>query len=186
MISCDKFVWVCVMSALAMLAGCASKEPELSKGESHGPREPNEYTTPTIYWEWLLTTLDGAPLKGGRTPSLTIWPDGRITGGGGVNAYSTAADTAKLDAGEFSIAPIVATKMAGPDIPMQEEQEFFDALTGATSLQLDDNSLVLRSGTRDVARFRPARLRPISKEEQDRRLEELVKHLKEAQANKSP
>lgn len=173
--------------SLAMVAGCASKDPAPTRGVLSEPRVPNEYTTPTIYWEWILTSLDGAPLEGGdRTPSMAIWPDGRITGSGGVNSFSAAAEQAALDAGLFSIDPVMVTKMAGPEIPMREERRFFDALRRATRFELVDNTLSLRASTGEVARFRPTWQRPVSKEEQDRRLEEFIELLKRARGHESP
>lgn len=182
--SCRAFS-IFAVSTLATIAGCASKETTPSPGRLVEPRVRNEYTTPTIYWEWFLVSLDGAPFSGERGMEMTIWPTGQITGHGGVNKFSAAADPARLDTGEFSINPILGTKMAGPEIPMREEQQFFDALQRATTLRLDNDVLILRSGTSEVARFRASSRRPMSKEELDQRIADLVDQLKKARGEES-
>jgi heat shock protein HslJ len=67
-------------------------------------------------------------------------PDGALTGSGGVNSYTS---TYKTSGSQMTIAPIVATKMAGPEPAMAQEAAYFNAMSRTASYKIGEFQLTL-------------------------------------------
>ncbi|WP_280383977.1 META domain-containing protein [Nocardia wallacei] len=74
-------------------------------------------------------------------PTLTIAPDGQVTGSAGCNRMMGTAEIAGGDA-TFRIA---TTRMACPPEVMEVEQQVLTALDGRTSATIDADTLTLRN-----------------------------------------
>jgi heat shock protein HslJ len=116
------------------LASCAPKN--VQKGA---------LLTPFSSLSW--TSLLGQPFElstptAGRRPTIQFQEGGVVSGTGGVNRYSTAAE---ID-GKGGITwkgEIAATKMAAAPEAMAAEDAFFDALRGAKKISLTGGTLRL-------------------------------------------
>ena len=116
------------------LASCAPKNVQKSVLSV-----PNS----TLSWSSLL----GQPFEfsgqtAGRRPTIQFQEGGVVSGTGGVNRYSTAAE---ID-GKGGITwkgEIAATKMAASPEAMAAEDAFFDALRGARKISLTGGTLRL-------------------------------------------
>ena len=116
------------------LASCAPKNTQKSVLSV-----PNS----TLSWSSLL----GQPFEfsgqtAGRRPTIQFQEGGRVSGTGGVNRYSTAAE---ID-GKGGITwkgEIAATKMAAAPEAMAAEDAFFDALRSTKRIFLNGETLRL-------------------------------------------
>jgi putative lipoprotein len=117
-----------------------------------------------VVGDWNLSSLMGkdiAPVlqqPGVRSePTMTIAEDGKVSGFSGVNRYFSSLDFSRLAAGDFSLSPAGATKMAGTPEANQLENDFFTALnkvTGLDSSKLSEGVLsLLGEGGQELMRF---------------------------------
>jgi heat shock protein HslJ len=117
-----------------------------------------------VVGDWNLTSLMGkdiAPVLQqpgvSSEPTMTIADDGNISGFAGVNRYFSSLDFSRLAAGDFSLSPAGATKMAGTPEANQLENDFFAALnkvTGLDSSKLGEGVLsLLGEGGQELLRF---------------------------------
>ncbi|MFM9958706.1 MAG: META domain-containing protein [Phycisphaerales bacterium] len=109
--------------------------------------------------DWNLTSLNGRDVSalaglGGKRPSISIEPDGRVGGFAGVNRVGGQLDVASLAVGGFKTGPMFSTKMAGPPEAMRLEDEYVSALNNVRSFSIKDGMLsLIGEGTRlDFAR----------------------------------
>ena len=78
-------------------------------------------------------------------PGLSIAKDGRVGGFGGVNRLMSKLDLEALTKGEFKLAPVASTMMAGPSEAMTLEQRFTAALNQTRGFALNGDNLTLRA-----------------------------------------
>ena len=116
------------------LASCAPKNTQKSVLSV-----PNS----TLSWASLLGhPFECAGHRAGRRPTIPCQAGGRVSGTGGVNRYSTAAE---ID-GKGGITwkgEIAATKMAAAPEAMAAEDAFFDALRSTKRIFLNGETLRL-------------------------------------------
>ncbi|WP_198037048.1 META domain-containing protein [Nocardia sp. BMG51109] len=79
-------------------------------------------------------------------PTLTIAPDGQVSGSAGCNRMTGHADIAGAEA-TFRIA---TTRMACPPEVMEVERQVLEALDGKTSATVDADTLTLRNAADDT------------------------------------
>jgi heat shock protein HslJ len=127
----------------APLSGCASTPAEQSGGVA---------TMNQLTGEWVVTEIAGAAVTSNATrrgaPTMTITPDGKVSGFSGVNRYSTTMDAAALASGNLTLRPAAMTRMAGSPEDMQLETSFTEALGKVTSYSLQDDNLTLMDSAR--------------------------------------
>lgn len=132
-----RFLLAFVLGALVG-AGCNPQVPQ-SANDGQGAAEREARLTGT----WRLETLHGeavGPSGGGEAaPTLTLSPDGKASGSGGCNQFST---TYEHQSREIGFGRITATKMACPET-MDLEREYFDALNEARRYRIRDGGLEL-------------------------------------------
>lgn len=87
------------------------------------------------------------------TPTMTIAARGRVSGLAGVNRYSTTLDQASLEGGNWTLAPIIVTKMAGPPQLMDLETRFIGALSTVDQARIVGERLELRKNNRTLLVF---------------------------------
>lgn len=101
---------------------------------------------------WRLVELNGQPVAGTETLTLSFGRDGQVSGYGGCNQFSgpyTQSGTS------LDIGPLLSTKRACV-APALNEQEtaYFQALESTTRYAVESRQLVLYNGDQVVARFR--------------------------------
>ncbi len=145
-----RFLLVVVLGAL-IGAGCNPQVPQ-STNDGQSAAELKARLTGT----WRLETLHGeavGPFDSGQAaPTLTLSPDGKVSGSGGCNRFST---TYEHQDREIGFGRIVATKMACPGTTAME-REYFGALNEARRYRIRDGGLELLNDQGDVlGRLRP-------------------------------
>lgn len=118
---------VVLISLLVLSAGCS---------ESTSGEEPALDGT-----SWKLTSWAEPDPLPDSAPITAEFTDGRVAGTSGVNRYNASA-TSGTD-GSFDIDAPISTKMAGPEDAMAAESAYLRRLQGATSYQVDGDTLVL-------------------------------------------
>lgn len=88
----------------------------------------------TISGAWSVVAVDGKAASG---PTLAV-QDSRVSGNGGCNRYSGPADMA---AGKARFGPLVATRMACENLPV--EQAYFAAMEKVRGYRLDGDGALL-------------------------------------------
>lgn len=112
----------------------------------------------TLQGEWRLVSIGGQEIagllpEGANPPSVTIHPDGRLTGFSGINRISGTLDTSKLLSGGWSVGPMVSTKMAGPEGLMALESRVLTGLSNASGVSMDAGRLTLGGRNAEVLVF---------------------------------
>ena len=116
-----------LISLLVLGAGCGTG--------ADGGEPPLDGTS------WTLTSWaepDPIPVSASITAEFA---EGRVAGTSGVNQYN-ASVTSGTD-GSFAIDAPISTKMAGPEDAMAAESTYLRRLEGATTYQVDGDTLVL-------------------------------------------
>ncbi|TLM97249.1 MAG: META domain-containing protein [Actinobacteria bacterium] len=106
---------------------------------------------------WIATDIRTAnglePVLKDLPSTAKFLPDGQLGGNGGINQYSAKYTT---DGRTMNIGPVAATQMAGGQLPMAQEELFFDALRKTVRYRVYQGSLELfDSADNIVAKFRP-------------------------------
>lgn len=83
---------------------------------------------------WLAEDLAGGGVIDRARTTLSISPDGAVSGSGGCNHYRA---TAKISGAAISLGPLVATRMACPPALMNQEAKFFGILAAAHGWRVD-------------------------------------------------
>jgi heat shock protein HslJ len=107
---------------------------------------------------WILDTFEDQSVSallplGARAPSLSISPDGAVTGNTGVNALGTTLDLSGLESGRFSVGRIATTRRAGPPTLMVIETAFLEDLGKADAFKVKGTTLTLLSKDAPVLVF---------------------------------
>ena len=101
---------------------------------------------------WIAEEVAGLPVAAGVEPSLTVEPDGKVSGNGGCNGYFGSVI---IDGEAMSFGNIGATRMACPDPAMSQEDRLLRALDSTLGYRLQDGNLVLLDGAgAALVRFR--------------------------------
>lgn len=138
-----------------LLGACASA----GDGDTEGSEPRSLPGIALLAGHWELTEIGGediASLLGEhmRVPSLSIQPDGAISGYTGLNNVSGRIDLAQLAAGDFDLGQLAMTKRAGPPEAMALEQRFVEALRAADWPEVEDDTLTLGEDDTPLLRFR--------------------------------
>ena len=105
---------------------------------------------------WELQSLLGEQITESPAISMTIGPDGGMSGRSAVNGYSATLDTRRLASGAIEAYPIASTMMAGTPERMELEARYFSAIERARTWRIDNGALLLHDGEVEVARFHRA------------------------------
>ena len=109
---------------------------------------------PVIEGRWLVETIDGHALRGGR-PATISFIDGRISGNSGCNSFGGSFRFAH---GTLTAGPLISTKMACIGPVMIEEQAILQLLGQPLSARAArDGKLVLSAGGARTMILAPAR-----------------------------
>ncbi|WP_280362650.1 META domain-containing protein [Nocardia wallacei] len=106
--------------------------------------EPDRSLTGTTWTVTALLRPEGqvrSQALDNARPTLTIGPDGQVTGSAGCNRMTGSADIAGSDV-TFRIA---TTRMACPPEVMEVERQVLEALDGKTTATVDAATLTLRN-----------------------------------------
>lgn len=104
--------------------------------------QPTNTPPPPLAGSWSLTQLQGQPLVQG-TMITANFSGGQVTGSGGCNSYSASFST---NGNNVSISYPVSGQMAcAPEI-LQQETQYFQALSSAGRYEINGNNLILRDG----------------------------------------
>jgi heat shock protein HslJ len=117
-----------------------SAGPDRSQEESAMPESESESVPAALVGEWTLVEVAGATLPEGiRAPTLTVMADGTVGGNSGVNRF-----TGRLaDRDDALFGPMASTRMAGPPAAMELENRVLNAMTAATSFEVEGDRLIL-------------------------------------------
>lgn len=96
---------------------------------------------------WTVAALMGSPVAVPPESTLTLHPDGAVSGNGGCNRFT---GTAAIDGEAIAFGPLAATRMACAPPAMEREQRYFEALEAAERWRLDGGRLVLEGGSGTV------------------------------------
>lgn len=123
-----------------------------------GKDDPARAALQSISGEWVLSEINGAPLRDTlpdnfRAPTLSIDAEGNVSGFAGINRMRGSLDPAALARGEFRVPSMASTKMAGPPEAMSVESRYLQAITDAEAYSLEEGTLVLRRGDQPLLRF---------------------------------
>jgi heat shock protein HslJ len=116
-------VLICV---LVLGAGCGGSDPEQPALDGSS---------------WTLSSWAEPATIPGSVTITAEFADGRVAGRSGVNRY-TAGVTSGTD-GSFAVEAPISTKMAGPQEAMAAESAYLKRLQGATSYEVDGDTLVI-------------------------------------------
>lgn len=147
---------------LAAMALATPLLPACTGPARRDTREPVAADSPDITGAWTLRTIgpdDAAALVGddGRLPTLSIEPDGGVTGFAGVNRLSTRLDAAGASAQQPLFSPVITTKMAGPAPLMALESRLVAALSDTRIATVEAGHLTLYDARgHALATFAPA------------------------------
>lgn len=105
--------------------------------------------------DWTVRTIMGKDVsamlpEAGRVPYVTITSEGQFGGFSGVNRVASRLDVPAIARGEFRLAPVMMTKMAGPPEAMAVERRFAEALGKVSAFTIDGEMLRLSDGRSDV------------------------------------
>lgn len=104
---------------------------------------------------WALLTLNGDPVVGDVPLTAEFAIDNQMSGNTGCNAFSGVYD---VNGENISITPTTMTRAACPiDESSQQETDYLNALSSATTFEIRGSTLELRDGSGDlVAEFNTA------------------------------
>jgi len=109
--------------------------------------------TPSLFdRSWIAEDIDGRGVIDNAQSTLSIAPDGRVTGNSGCNRFFAQAE---VTGNKVKFGKAGATMMACPEALMDQERKFFAALEKAASFRIDGQGklfLVDADGA-DIARF---------------------------------
>lgn len=92
---------------------------------------------------WIAEEVGGQPVAAGIEPSLTVAPDGKVTGHAGCNGYFGSV----IISGEaMSFGNLGSTRKACPEPAMSQEVQLLAALDSTRGYRLQDGVLVLLDG----------------------------------------
>ncbi len=107
---------------------------------------------PTLWnTSWVLTELDGEPVRDGATPTLDFLEHGRAAGHTGCNRYFGSVT---LAGNRIEFGGIGSTRMACPEPVMTQEHLFLKSLAEATRFETDGQTLHIHTrATNSPLRF---------------------------------
>jgi len=97
--------------------------------------------------QWMCTMYNNGrgafqSVATSSTITASFGDDGKMSGRGGVNEYNTTYTTS---GNTISIAPPVATRLAGPQDLMDQEGAYFAAIANASTYVIEGSNLTLRA-----------------------------------------
>jgi heat shock protein HslJ len=144
--------------ALATTAGCADLTttgvPSEETGAAAEQAEAGHSEGTLEGTSWVLTEAGGeaqAALEGFEVTASFL--EGTLSGQAPVNRYSAEVEMGA--AGELTVGPVAATKMAGPPEAMEAEAAYFALLAEVTGYAEQGESLQLLAGAEPVLTFAP-------------------------------
>ena len=136
-----------VLPMLATVFACGGNPPDapppapLPGGAAEAPQPAG----PPV-GAWTLVAIDGVDIDDDLEATLTVDPDGRLTGSSGCNRYTTEAT---FEGASMTVGPIAGTRRACPDPQASLEARFLGALESVVTFETAD--AVLRLHDRDGA-----------------------------------
>ena len=105
---------------------------------------------------WQLLALGPNGALEGSQPTLTVGPDGKVTGSGGCNNYTGAVTTSGM---AIKFTGLAATKKACSDEVNAQEAAFLKALEQATTFENRATSLLINTKSfEEPLSFVPAKM----------------------------
>lgn len=104
---------------------------------------------------WLAEDINGRGVIDDAQSTLSVTPEGKVTGSGGCNRYFAEAE---VKGDKITIGKAGATMMACPEALMDQERKFLAALEAAATYRIDGDGklfLVDANGA-DIVRFSAA------------------------------
>lgn len=109
---------------------------------------------PAATGDWTLAWMHGeGQIAASRPPTLTIAPDGRVTGFAGINRLSAQLDPDRLRQREFAMSDAIVTRMGGPPEAMALETRFLALLDRADAFRVEGDIMVLTDPSGELLRF---------------------------------
>lgn len=136
------------VSGLSLLGGCqADSAPPVASD-----------SLKAVTGNWTLSRLSGRDVavliqQGMRAPTLSISPDGGISGHAGVNRLTGSTDPRDLAEGKIDLSKLVTTRMAATPAAMELENAYLAALAKAKTYSINRGQLELKDGPVTVATF---------------------------------
>jgi heat shock protein HslJ len=128
--------------ALALLAACGRG----TDSDAAGDAAPSLVGT-----SWVLVEPE---LEGTQPIRLAFGKDGQVSGFAGVNLFRGPFQ--QIGAGNLTLGPLAATKMAGPPPAMQAEQEVLALLETVRTYRVKQGQLELLAARKVVLTLRRA------------------------------
>lgn len=130
--------------ALVLLAGCSM----MGAGKDSGPAVITSQNVDRVQgrqWELKKLTMDGRDVVMDLDANMTLifGPDGKASGFGSVNQFSTTYSFSQD--GKLTWTRIVITRRAGPPELMQKERIYLEALTKTSRAIVKGIALQLQS-----------------------------------------
>ena len=92
--------------------------------------------------EWVVESLDGAPVDGGSTVTLFFGGDGRVSGSASCNSYTGSYS---LTGEGLSMQQPAGTMRMCEAALMNQESAFLSRLTGIKRFEIEEGALILRT-----------------------------------------
>ena len=103
--------------------------------------------------DWVLEEIDGSAVVDQVQSTIRFQGNDRIAGWGGCNRYFANIHSGR---NSFKVGPIGSTRRICPPLVMEQEERFFNALQKASSIRMEDDSLVIDSdATQKPLKFGP-------------------------------
>ena len=132
-ISADRNRGLALLMGGAMLAGALLLMAQIMTAFSAFAARPGPADS-LVLGTWLAEDLAGGGVIDRAQTTLSISPDGAVSGSGGCNRYRATATTSGA---AISLGPLVATRMACPPALMNQEAKFFGILAAARGWRVD-------------------------------------------------
>jgi putative lipoprotein len=128
-----------LLAAALQMSGCAATNTTVSPTPA-----PPASVAPTLAQlggaPWLVRELDGKPVAQGTVSSVQFSADGRVSGSGGCNNFTGAA---QLKDGGMTLGPLASTRKLCVGAEQQQEDAFFAGLAKVRSAQIVNGLLVM-------------------------------------------
>jgi heat shock protein HslJ len=133
------------------LAGCTSMQTSMPDAAEAMP-----------VGDYVLVAIEGDPVdsvlpESARRPTISLTPEGGVSGQSGVNRYVTSIESEQHAVNACRFDAIATSRMAGPPDAMAFEQRFLALLGQVRKLAVESDALRFESTEGDeLLRFAPA------------------------------
>jgi putative lipoprotein len=129
-------LWLVALGLAVALGGCRTAEPSGQSGAALAGTS------------WIAEEIDGRPVLGGVPSTLLFDAAQRISGRAACNQYFGTVE--RGEGARLVLKPQGATRMACPQIVMDQERRFLEALSTITAYRRESHALLLMDGSGQV------------------------------------